>query len=311
MNRNGYQGRDKTKNYFEGWYFKFVTSDKKRIISFIPSISITDKTLGYLQVLDSAYPSSDTIIFEKKRIDFPMDAFIKLGDNWFDEHEVHLNMETACHKYVGILKLTTQFTFQPSTYAPTIMGPFSYLKNMQCNHGLVSLKSMVDGFMMVDGKRLSMKDGTCYIEKDYGSSFPDSYLWLESHHASQSDATIFLSRAHIPFPIFSFTGLISVLRIGKEQYTFATWNGAKSSFQCKNGAYQVIVTKRDYKLQINWKQKQVYLLNSPKNGEMSDHIKESLLDTFDVILKKKEQILFHDTFSCGSSEIFRLESQEK
>ncbi|MBS7021087.1 MAG: hypothetical protein KH135_04385 [Firmicutes bacterium] len=306
MNRNGFQGKDKTNNYFEGWYFKFVTGDEKRTISLIPSISLTDKKLGYLQVLDSEFQVADTIIFEENQIDFPEGAFIKLGDNWFDEEEVHLNMKTACHKYVGILKLTTQFTFQPSTYAPTIMGPFSYLKNMQCNHGLVSLKSKVDGFIMVDGKRLSFQSGTCYIEKDYGSSFPDSYLWLESHHAKKHDATIFLSRAHIPFPILSFTGLICVLRDSEKQYTFATWNGAKSEFKHKNGTYQVFVQKRDYKLTITWKQKHTYLLNSPKNGKMDDHIKESLMDEFKVVLKKKEQILFQDTFSCGSSEIFKL-----
>jgi len=36
-----FQGNLKNKNYFEGWYFKHVSSDLKHVWSFIPGISLT------------------------------------------------------------------------------------------------------------------------------------------------------------------------------------------------------------------------------------------------------------------------------
>ncbi len=36
------QGTLKKKHYFEGWYYKQVSSNERRVISFIPGISLID-----------------------------------------------------------------------------------------------------------------------------------------------------------------------------------------------------------------------------------------------------------------------------
>ena len=35
-----FQGNNKSEEYFEGWYYKQISKDEKRVISFIPGISL-------------------------------------------------------------------------------------------------------------------------------------------------------------------------------------------------------------------------------------------------------------------------------
>ena len=87
--------------------------------------------------------------------------------DWFQngrKSSLHLEM-CIRDSYKGNLKLSSPTLLKTSTYAPTIMGPFSYFKYMQCNHGIISLSSHVSGTLVVDGKKLDMNGGTCYIEK--------------------------------------------------------------------------------------------------------------------------------------------------
>ena len=307
MDQKYFQGSLDKKHYFEGWYFKFVTPDELRILVWIPSISLTDEKKGYLQVLDSKYLATDTIEYPLSKIKFPNKAFIKIGENWFSDDTVCIDVKTARHRYCGVLKLYAPTLLHTSKYAPTIMGPFSYFKNMQCNHGIISLKSSVSGSLLIDGKKLDMNGGTCYMEKDYGTSFPKQYLWLESHHPKKhDDCSIFCSYAHIPLPIFSFYGLICVLRIKDRQEIFASWNGAKAHLKQENNTNIIQIHKRTMKLTMKWKQHKYHQLNAPNKGKMSNTIKESSMDTFQVTLKKEDKILFTDTFTCGTSEISNL-----
>ncbi len=307
MEQKYFQGSFDLQPYFEGWYFKVVTQDQKRMFAWIPSIAFTDEKTGYIQVLDSDVKTTDTVEFPISSVSFPDRSFIQLGDNSFKEDQICLNLKTIQHHYKGNLKLSSPTLLKTSTYAPTIMGPFSYFKYMQCNHGIISLSSHVSGTLVIDGKKLDMNGGTCYIEKDYGSSFPKGYLWLESHHAKKhQDCTIFCSYAHIPFPILSFYGLICVLRIKNEQEIFATWNGAKASFKCQNKQNEIHMKKRTKELTITWKQNKLHHLNAPKEGKMTDTVHESSMDTFQVILKKEGKTLFSDIFCCGNSEISHL-----
>ncbi len=60
---------------------------------------------------------------------------------------------------------------QTTKYAPTIMGPFAYLKNMQCNHAILNLESQTHGYMKYQNQIYNIQ-GIIYQEKDWGNSFP-------------------------------------------------------------------------------------------------------------------------------------------
>ena len=60
-------------------------------------------------------------------------------------------------------------------YAPTIMGPFAYLKNMQCNHAIINLESQTHGYMKYQNQIYDIQ-GFIYQEKDWSNPFPKRYM---------------------------------------------------------------------------------------------------------------------------------------
>ena len=59
-------------------------------------------------------------------------------------------------------------------------------------------------------------DNMGYIEKDWGTSFPNKYFWLQCNDFATGNASIMISVAEIPFLGTKFTGCIcSVYLNGK------------------------------------------------------------------------------------------------
>ena len=116
-------------------------------------------------------------------------------------------------------------------YAPGIMGPFAFLPFMECYHGIVSMSHRVTGRLQADGREVLFEQGRGYTEKDWGRSFPQAWVWLQSNHLS-GDATGSLSAsvAHIPYLGLAFTGFIVAFLWQQHLYTFTTYNGGKLDF---------------------------------------------------------------------------------
>ena len=98
-------------------------------------------------------------------------------------------------------------------YAPTIMGPFAYLKNMQCNHAIINLESQTHDYL--------------------------------------KEAILFLSCATIPLKLFQFTGIIMVLVIDDKQYQFVFYYGAVLNTVERIGdVYYLVIEQRQYRIEI-------------------------------------------------------------
>lgn len=51
LNPNLYHGKNKKNNFFEGWYYKIVSMDRKYTFAFIPGISLSTDSHSFIQVL--------------------------------------------------------------------------------------------------------------------------------------------------------------------------------------------------------------------------------------------------------------------
>ncbi|MFR6099605.1 MAG: hypothetical protein ACLUIS_05900 [Longibaculum sp.] len=53
-------------------------------------------------------------------------------------------------------------------YAPTIMGPFAYLKNMQCNHAIINLESQTHDYLKYQNQIYDIQ--VSFIKKRIGAT---------------------------------------------------------------------------------------------------------------------------------------------
>ena len=178
------RANSKNRTYFEGWYFKHVAKDSKTHLVAIPGISINEKdTHAFIQLI-TGEPFKTYYIkydFNAFRYEVNMDA-IFIGPNRFSMKGVVLDIKADGVELNAEITYHNISPIRSSFFSPNIMGFFSYFNFMQCNHGVLSMNHDLSGVLNINGKSYSLEKGIGYIEKDWGSSFPSEYTWLQCNH---------------------------------------------------------------------------------------------------------------------------------
>ena len=289
------------KNYFEGWYFK-NTNDEKGI-SFIPGINISKKNKNaFIQVITN----QSTYFIDYNINDFKFDFksfIIKIGNNVFSKEGIHIDIEDKIKnvKIFGDIKYSNSKNINTNLLNPNIMGPFSYIPFMECNHAILSMKNTTNGVININNNKIEFNNDIGYIEKDWGSSFPKSYIWCQGNNFQKSNASFMLSIANITFKIFNFTGIICDLIIDDNEFKFATYNNTKiEKYDIDNNHINITLKKGEYRLNIKSKYGTRLKLSAPVKGKMEKDIFESISESITVTLKKNNTIIFSDiSKNCG------------
>jgi len=142
-----FQGNLRKKHYFEGWYFKNVSADKNHIYSFIAGVSLEENDKHcFVQVINGSngqtsysrypieafYASSDTF-------------FVKIGENTFSREAISLNLHNDETTITGKILYRDAVIYPQRFFHPNIMGPFSFIPNMECNHAIVIINATIEG----------------------------------------------------------------------------------------------------------------------------------------------------------------------
>jgi tocopherol cyclase len=307
-----YQGAKKKKNYFEGWYYKMVTKDLRHSVAFIPGISKNpEDPHAFIQMFLTSSDDKETgLLTDYVRFgpdDFSFDDTpfkVMIKDNTFSKDALDIHLKTAHGDVSGSFSFTGITPINTSLLVPNVMGPFGYLGFMECYHGIISMTHTITGTLRIGEKTITFDEGKGYIEKDWGKSFPESYIWIQSNHFKDPKTSLLVSYATIPFLGFSFKGLITNLLIGGREYRFATYNGAKV-IDFETGDRHVLITMRKgpYRLDVKAEMTSSVDLASPRNGKMIETIKEGLSGTVTFSLSKKGHILHEDTGTSAGIEI--------
>ena len=264
------------RRFFEGWYFKEVSKDGSLTVSFIPGYSRTpEREEAFLQyiVQGPELEFSGSISYPLEAISFRKAPFtISLGESSFGEEGLILKER----EFQGKISFGPFTPIRRSLYSPTIMGPFAYIPGMECNHGVLSMGHSLEGSLRIRGKEYSFQGGRGYLEKDWGSSFPRGYRWLQCSHFD-GDASLFFSEADIPFGPLTFRGFLCIFRYQGEEHRFATYNGSRCEVLKEEEGFRAILTKGRKRLELRAYPGHGQDLRAPREGDMGSRlIKEAV-----------------------------------
>ncbi|MBP9758124.1 hypothetical protein KBD45_00375 [Candidatus Dojkabacteria bacterium] len=302
-----FQGKLHSKHYFEGWYFKNVSKNLGSVYSFILGISLNSKKPhAFIQVINGITGDTKYIEYPISKFSFSKDKFeVKVGDSVFSSKYIQLNIDSPTIKIKGKLEFSEHIKYPSSPLSPGILGWFSFIPFMECMHAVVSISHKIEGSLEIEGKQIDFSDGKGYIEKDWGKSFPESWIWLQSNHFSKSDASIMMSIAKVPMLGIKFTGYLGFFYYKAEIYTFRSYNGSKlSALSLEKDKLKICFKNRKIQLDISATLKNSGILLAPKFGEMSREIKESVNSDLEVKLSdSKGNLIYHDKASRAGLEI--------
>ncbi len=261
-----FKGSNKTHSYFEGWYFKHQSEG--HTLALIPGVNFdsSGKKSAFVQVITQEHSWNVSYPYSTFRSS-PYGLTIQIGDQLFSSRGVRLNLQAPGLECCGSLR------YGPLTPPQSdVMGPFRFVPFMECSHGVISMRHTLTGSLSVNGTSIDFNEGTGYIEKDRGSSFPEKYLWVQCNRFPELSCSIMVSIAKIPFGFISFTGCIAVVCFRGREYRLATYNGVRVLRWNESG---FLISQRDYILEAEVLKTSGLALNAPAAGAMSRVIRES------------------------------------
>ena len=167
---------------FEGWYFKHQKGDD--MVAFIPGRA---ESGAFVQMISQEGARQFAIE------DFSVrHGVIRADKCWFTRHGCRIELP-------GVRGKIDYGPFTP--LAGDIMGPFRFFP-MQCRHGVLSMSHSLRGSVAIDGQLHCFDGGVGYTEKDSGTSFPRSYLWMQCNdfprHICLSQGSLLLELDMLP-----------------------------------------------------------------------------------------------------------------
>ena len=290
------------KNAFEGWYYKFVGNNIS--LAVIVAIVIDNETSkGLIQIFDTKTNQKQIKFYPIEQVKYNDDPFsLKIDKNYFTIHSLIIDDENFNCKIQ--LQFDSLIELETTIYRPTIMGPFSYLKNMECNHGVISVQSQVHGYIQCSGQSRRKVKGIGYQEKDWGTSFPKRYLWLQSNH-SKKQSQMMLSVATIDYGIVHFIGMLGFIYTKKQKYHIGTYYGAKVIKKTKDDHFLYITIKqRKYQFEFIIQKGNETILDGPIQGVMIKPIAECLDGMIKLNIYKNNDLYdSHSFLNCGCENI--------
>ena len=311
---NQFHGWGKRRNYFEGWYCKLVVPEQNLAYAFIPGISLEANGDGhaFIQVLDGFRNKVDYHRFGLEEFQPAKDRFaLQLGKNFFSEDELRIDLPgiqaaiTYLHPY--------RWPKQP--LAAGVMGWYGFVPGMECYHGMVSAHHHLQGYLTDDRGQLNVEGGIGYLEKDWGSSFPAAWVWLQSNHLDlDGPASLMASVARIPWRGRHFRGFLCTWLWKGELQVFTTWNRSKHQVHFGDGYVDLYFRRFNRLLGLSGKKAAHELhiraypaaggnLISPTPVGMVGKINESLQASLEVRYLVDGQVKYDGTANWAGLEV--------
>ena len=304
-----FHGHQKKRNFFEGWYFKIVDSTQHHVFAFIPGIFLgkeADTCHSFIQVVHGREAYFRYLTFPVESFQAQKNTFaIAVDRNKFSLNNMSLNIKEQSFAARGELNFRNVFNWPDTFLNPGSMGFYNYIPRMQCYSQVCALDMELDGKLLINGTDIDFSGGRGYVEKNWGSAFPYSWIWMQCNNFPSSRAALTCSLGHIPFLWGSFRGFLIALTVEKQFYPFTTMNRSRCRILQTGGDIHMEVQNARYilTLETGTSPEQFVKLHGPRDGKMVPLVQENLQGRVRVELRERGgKVIFADEGGCAGIE---------
>jgi hypothetical protein len=308
MHPEGFHGQHERSGFFEGWYVKLVSADRRQRWALIPGVflGLESGDEAFVQVLNGSTGESTYVRFELEQFSARSDAFdVRVGDNRFGTHGVELDLPQA--DLSGRVGFDQPLHPWPVTArSPGIMGWYAWMPFMECYHGVVSFDHGLHGTLTHAGDVVDLDGGRGYLEKDWGRAFPSGYVWMQTNHFERPRVSLSASVALIPWLRGEFRGFIIGLWVDGHLHRFATHTGARTTSLSIDDEHVrwSVRSGRGVELHLLAERRRGGLLHAPIRTQMHRRVEETLDARVQVRLVDSDgTVLIDDTGECAGLEV--------
>lgn len=311
-NPSWFQDGRRSQGYFEGWYFKCVDASGEHPIAVIPGVALDrddKRSHAFVQLIRAG---GQTTYWE-----YPLDQFrfassgfdIEIGPNRFTSQGIELDLGGEPGTLRGRLEFGPWNAWPVTPFSPGAMGWYRFVPFMETYHGVLGLDHTVSGRLEIDGEELVFDGGRGYAEKDWGRSFPSSWIWAQSNHFSEEGAvrvgtSVMVSVARIPWMGGAFVGFVVGFLHEGRLHRFTTYNGARMDrLSAHDGHANLAFEHKGSRLEVTITGMSPGKLRSPVMGTMEGTVWEGLDARIVVELRDSDRLVFSGTGRAAGVEL--------
>ena len=296
---------------FEGWYYKVVDAEGRQPYAFIPGVFLGADAHAVIQVLDGR---SGTSAYHRFAIESfratPGEQDVSIAGNRFTQCGIQVDIgedETSAKQAVRVdLAFGPWRPWPVGPLSPGVMGPYSFVPFMQCNHGITSLDHTVSGEVEIERGITRYDGGRGYSEKDWGKGFPAGYVWTQSNHFDREGVCITASVAHIPWLTGSFRGFLIGLLLDGELLRFTTYTGTTIDRVALTDTHLVMsLHDKMHRLELDAHRTDGATLHAPYDAQMIERVAETMTSEVAVRLSRlhDDEAIFEGVGRHGCLEV--------
>ena len=270
-----FHGKKQNQAFFEGWYYKIDEAVSKNSYVFIIGISQNENGKGeaFLQFVECSQHRPLYYSFQLEEFEASQSHFqIRLAKNYFSKNRISINLP----ELKAELEFNQHIGWKESTLAPNIMGPLHYLGGLECNHGILSYRSKVNGRIQFDEKEFQVSQAVGYQEKDWGSNFPKAHIWLQCNQFTVPDLSLSVAIAQLNIFNQDIKGYAATLRNGSIDKVFSNYTFSRFQHSSIGEHYQLRFDSLRYQLKLSFQIKDSVALKTPVQGGMIGQVRESI-----------------------------------
>lgn len=302
-----YQGSSARGEYFEGWYYRIVDRGERETMAIIPGVSLTRSSgHAFVQILDGTRSTYDYHEYEMDNFSYSSDEFsVEIGPNRFSLDRIELHVPGEERDVDGVLHFDGLHPWPARLWSPGAMGALGLVPGIPCYHHVLSLDHRVRGQLDFGGRNVDFGGGRGYTEKNWGTSFPSAWIWMQSNHFEAPGASFMLALARMDFHARPIQGLTCGLMLGKRVHMFCTWSGGRvASIAAGDGTVRLCLENRRHRLDVEATGSAPTEMKVPRLGGMTGTVLESLSSRLTVALSRRDgSKCFAGTGRCAGFEV--------
>lgn len=283
-------------NYFEGWFQKIYVPEQNTSIIIIYGIATGNELTktGFIQlfipgheVIYLNYPQHEVALLKSKHE-------VKLGPNYFSNNRIHIE-----NKHIQLdLELIPQVN---KTLKRNSMGNFYLVPGLPCYHSVLQVNSFVKGHISINNESIHLTRSSGYLEKNWGTSFPEKYFWMHAQDPLNSNNQVLYSQAEIKWGNKTFIKHLGFIHLNGKSVDLRKMHQKHINHKLsERNQLELSFDLLDLTFNFDLKDTSIASFKSPYNGKMSN----TILHNVDVPIQVKQQPAeqFNNTLLKGSVE---------
>jgi tocopherol cyclase len=189
---NSIRGTFERNKFFEGWFQKVYSKALKASFILIYGYAThnSDNEFGFLQIL-IPNQTPEIVYFPKNQVSCDIEKHqFRMGKNLLTTELIRIDIN-------GISIELNMKNKQPFRTFKNSMGYTYFIPNLPCYHSVLNTAQSVSGEIKHQGQCYTLDHEMGYLEKNWGTTFPESYFWVHAVDPNNPAISLLFSRAKI------------------------------------------------------------------------------------------------------------------